>query len=128
MLNLDLSPDMQDAVQDAARAATLAAARAFGFGGSTWERLRPSGSGAGPRTLPGSGPTVTALAWRQRPSPRALAEPGAVVGDELWRIAVLDGDVRPKDVLRSRLNGQMVRVATLEAWYEYERGELEEYR
>ena len=140
MHDLILPTDMIDAMRDAARDATIASARAFGFGGSTWVVERPSGSGTAARLpvrLPG---TVQALAFRQRPSvlvgPGGKSPTGGAIGvaDEVWRVIVLDDgdlqDVQVDDTLISTdPSGEYrVRIDSIERWYDYRRCEVSEVR
>lgn len=101
-------------MQDAARDATIAAAKAFGFGGADW-------------TTPASG-TLTGYAYRQRPGAVGLAPPGAVVLDDIWRMIVISGTVYAGDVLESVADGRQVTVKSVELWYDYQRCELERGR
>lgn len=123
---ITIDPTLILDLQEAARAATLAAAQAFGFGGSTWTVERPSG-GPGPRTLLPISGTVQALCFRTRPSRERPVAGGQLAMAEEWQVIVLDGDVQARDVLRSTIDSTVaVRVRSLERWYDYERGQLEQ--
>lgn len=125
---LDLSADDMAVLRDAARDASVSAARTFGFGGSTWDADVPSGTGTGPRTLTPAG-TVHALAFRQKPGTTAPAAGGTPVLADTWRMIVLGGDVRPGMVLTSQADSRYrFGVASIEPWYEYFRAELERRR
>ena len=126
MLDLTLSTELRAEVRDAARDATIAAARAFGFGGSTWQVERPSGAGIGERIRVPVAGTVQALCFRTRPSAAADVAGGAPALDERWEVIVLAGDVQARDVLVSTVDATEVRVQSLEAWYDYQRGTLEQ--
>lgn len=127
---IDLSGDQITDMRTAARDAAINAARAFGFGGSQWVVERPSGGGPGARSpvvLPG---LVHALAYRQRPSQLAAALAGQPVGDEIWRVIILDieADVQVDDTLVPPSGGQAIHIDSLEQWYDYRRGEVSEAR
>ena len=143
MISLDLPAESEALTRDAARAATLAAARAFGFGGDVWTISRPSGTGPGARTLQPLG-HVAGLVFRQRPGPLAPAAGGTPVLADLWRAILETGDIldadeadtgldaRPGDVIGSQEDSDYAfGIASLEPWYsdgEYKRGELERRR
>lgn len=132
MFDLRLPAELTAEIRAAAQDATIAAARAFGFGGSSWWVDRPSGSGTDTR-VPVRQPTpVQALCFRQKPSSLAATATGDPAGDELWRVIVLDQetDIQPGDVLTSEVpsGGYAVRVDSLERWYDYARGEVSEVR
>lgn len=129
MIDLQLADDMITTIRAAARDATIESARAYGFGGSTWSVERPSGSGTAARTLVPLADTVQALCFRRVPSPVALVGGGTPVLDERWQVIVLSGDVQEGDVLTSTTEPQYaVHVQSLEGWYAYRRGEIEERR
>lgn len=124
-----LGPTFEDGMRDAARDADIQIAHAFGFGGQTWSVERPSGGGTGPRSLVPLPETVQALCYRRRPSVVAPVGGGTPVLNEQWQIIVISGDVLPDDVLTSTTEPQYrVHVQSLEGWYEYRRGEIEERR
>ena len=128
MSMFDLPPAMREAMRDAARDATISAARTFGFGGDTWSVQRPTGAGVGPKTMIAQ-PSVTALAFRQRPGGLAAALAGTPVLDDVWRLIVLAGTLQPNDVLTSVSEPMYkVTIASVEPWYEYQRCELERMR
>jgi hypothetical protein len=143
MISLDLPPESEALTRDAARAATLAAARAFGLGGDTWLISRPSGTGPAARTLTPLG-HVAGLVFRQRPGPLAPAGGGTPVLADLWRAILDTGDIldadeddtgldaRPGDVITSQADSAYTfGLASLEPWYadgEYKRCELERRR
>lgn len=143
MISLDLPAESEALTRDAARAATLAAARVFGFGGDVWAISRPSGTGPAARSLVLLG-HVAGLVFRQRPGPLAPAAGGTPVLADLWRAildtgAILDEDeadtglaARPGDVIVSAADSDYAfGLASLEPWYsdgEYKRCELERRR
>ncbi len=143
MISLDLPPESEALTRDAARAATLAAARAFGFGGDVWDVARPSGTGPAARSLVDLG-HVAGLVFRQRPAGLAPVAGGTPALADVWR-AILDSGailddaeadtgliVRPGDVLTSQADDSYAfGVASLEPWYsdgDYKRCELERRR
>lgn len=122
--SLDLPADQIGSMRDQARDADISTARTFGFGGSNWDAEIPSGQGTGPRTLTPAG-TVHGLAFRQQPGVVAPSAGGTPVLADVWRMIVLDGDVRPGMVLTSRDDPRyVVGIASIEPWYEYFRAEL----
>ena len=124
----DLPPTMRDAMRNAARDATISAARTFGFGGDTWTVQRPTGAGVGPKTMV-SQSNVTALAFRQRPGGLAQALAGTPVLDDVWRLIVLAGALQPGDVITSVADvSYRFAVASIEPWFDYARCELERQR
>ncbi len=129
MITLALDANLIDGTRDAARDATIETARAFGFGGSSWDVARPSGGGTAARVLVDQDDPVSALCYRARPSAVVPVAGGTPVLDEQWRVIVLAGDVQAGDVLTSRADAAYtVRVVSLEGWFEYRRGEIEERR
>jgi hypothetical protein len=143
VISLDLPATAEALTRDAARAATLAAARAFGFGGDVWDVSRPSGTGPAARTLVSLG-HVAGLVFRQRPGGLAPAAGGTAVLADIWRAILTTGDIldagevdtgldaRPGDVLTSQADDSYtLGIASLEPWYadgEYKRCELERRR
>lgn len=143
MISLDLPAESEALTRDAARAATLAAARAFGFGGAVWDISRPSGTGPAARTLVPLG-HVTGLVFRQRPGPLSPAAGGTPILADLWRAILETGDIldadaddtgldaRPGDVIVSQADSAYTfGLASLEPWYDdgdYKRAELERRR
>lgn len=126
--SLDLPPDLIASLRDTARDADISAARTFGFGGSTWDAGVPSGQGTGPRSLTPAG-VVHALAFRQKPGATAPSAGGTPILNDVWRMIVLDGDVRPGMVLTSQADSRyIVTVESIEPWYDYFRAELERSR
>lgn len=126
--SLDLPPDTIASIRDQARDASISAARMFGFGGSSWDAAIPSGQGTGPRTLTGAG-VVQGLAFRQRPGQTAPSAGGTPILNDVWRMIVFDGDVRPGMVLTSQADPRyVVEIASVEPWYDYFRAELERRR
>lgn len=122
--SLDIPADLIASLRESAKDATISAARTFGFGGSTWDAGRPSGIGTGPRALTSVG-TVMALAFRQRPGTTTPVGGGTPVLDDTWRLIVLEGALRPGDVLVSQSDPRYgFDVGTVEPWYEYKRCEL----
>lgn len=120
---------MQSAVQDAARAADLAAARAFGLGGELWNYAAPSGTGVGERVYVSAG-VVRGLAFRQQPGPvQVVVAGGTPVLDDQWRFFPLSGAVAPGGVIVSQAdNRYQFTIASLETWYGYTRANLERLR
>lgn len=141
MISLDLPPQTEGYIRDAARAATLASARAFGFGGDVWLVSRPSGVGPAPRTVGAIG-RVRGLAFRQRPGQTGQAAGSTPVLADVWRAIFDDGqildadldpiglDLLPGDVIESVADDDyQFGVGTLEPWYgDYKRCELERRR
>jgi hypothetical protein len=130
-LNFDMPADTIAGMRDAARDASIALARTFGFGGSQWYVDRPSGGGIAARLPVRQEGTVQALAFRQRPSALALSQAGQPTGDEIWRVIILDlaSDVQMGDTLTSVADtGYQIQVDSLERWYDYRRGEVSEVR
>jgi len=126
--SLDIPADVIASMRDGARDASISAARAFGFGGSTWDVDRPSGIGTGPRTLTSVG-TVHALAFRQKPGTAAPAAGGTPLLADVWRLIVLEGSLRPGDVVVSQSDPRYgFAVGAMEPWYDYFRCELERRR
>jgi len=126
--SLDIPADVIASMRDGARDATISAARAFGHGGSSWDVGRPSGIGTGPRTLTSVG-SVQALAFRQRPGVTAPAAGGTPLLADVWRLIVLDGSLRPGDVIVSQTDPRYgFDVGTIEPWYAYKRAELTRLR
>jgi hypothetical protein len=126
---IDLLPEQIADMQLAARDATIAAARAFGIGGSVWAVDRPSGGGVDVRSMQRQSDPIAALAFRQKPSALAQAIAGVPIGDEVWRVIVLSGDVQPGDVLLSAGSPPLaMRVDSVEAWYDYRRSNVSEVR
>lgn len=126
---IDLLPEQIADMQLAARDATIAAARAFGIGGSVWLLDRPSGGGVDARSMQRMVAPISALAFRQKPSALAQALAGVPIGDEIWRVIVLFGDVQPGDVLLSAGSPPLaMRVDSLEVWYDYHRCNVSEIR
>jgi hypothetical protein len=124
----DLPVELQEAMRDAARDATISAARTFGFGGEAWSVERPTGAGVAAKTLTAQ-PTVTALAYRQRPGALAQAVAGTPVLADMWRLILLAGALQPGDVITSVADAAYrFNVADVESWYEYTRCELERVR
>ena len=116
------------ALRDAAKDASISAARAFGLGGSTWDAGVPSGIGTGPRVLTSAG-TVHALAFRQKPGLTAPSAGGTPVLSDVWRMIVLEGDVTPGMVLTSQADARYTfSIGSVEPWYVYFRCELERIR
>jgi len=143
VISLDLPAQAEAYARDGARAATLAAARAFGFGGDAWLISRPSGTGPGTRTLQPLG-HVAGLVFRQRPGQLAPVAGGTPTLADIWRAilntgAILDESeadtgltARPGDVLTSQADDAYAfGIASLEPWYadaDYKRCELERRR
>ena len=126
--SLDIPVDLMQDMRDTAKDANISAARAFGFGGSTWDYAIPSGQGTGPRTLTSVG-TVQALAFRQKSGGLASAAGGTPILADVWRLIVLQGNPRPGAVIRSQLDPRYAfGIGTIEPWYEYKRCELERLR
>jgi hypothetical protein len=119
---------MAEALREYARAATLAAARTFGFGGDTWSLSRPSGTGVAARSLVASS-QITALAFRQRPGALGVVATATPALADIWRMIVISGAVLPGDVVTSTGSPSYTfGVSTIEPWYEYTRAELERRR
>ena len=128
-MSLDLPADMRAAVQDAARAADIAAARAFGLGGELWNYATPSGAGVAERVYVSQG-TVRGLAFRQQPGPVQVAVLGGTpVLDDVWRFFPLSGAVSPGGVIVSQAdNRYQFTIASTEPWYGDTRCNLERLR
>lgn len=127
---LDLPADVIASIRDAAKDASISAARTFGFGGSTWDYAEPAAgaTATGPKTLTTAG-TVQALAFRQRPGALAVTGGGTPILADDWRLIVLDGTVRPGGVIVSQDDDRYAfEVATVEPWYDYKRAELHRLR
>jgi hypothetical protein len=127
---IDLTAGQIADMRTAARDAAINAARAFGFGPEYWLVERPSGGGPGAREPVVLPDMVHALAYRQRPSQLAAALAGQPVGDEIWRVIILDieADVQVDDALVPPSGGQAIHIDSLEQWYDYRRGEVSEAR
>lgn len=126
--SLDIPADLIASMQDTARDASVSAARTFGFGGSTWDTGRPSGIGTGARTLTSVG-QVAALAFRQKPGTPAAAAGGTPILADVWRLIVLQGALRPGDVIISQSDPRYgFDVGSIEPWYDYKRAELTRLR
>jgi hypothetical protein len=126
--SLDLPSDLIADMRAQARDADISAARTFGFGGAYWDAAVPSGTGTGTRVLTPVG-TVQALAFRQKPGQTAPSGGGTPLLDDVWRLIVLDGAVRPGMVLTSQDDPRYVfDVGTIEPWYDYSRCALERHR
>ena len=128
----DLPAQTIEAMRDAAKAANIAAARAFGFGGEVWTVARPEGEGVAPKVLTAQGTTVL-LAFRQRPGGQAAAAGGTPVLADVWRYihlspasgeALLVGDV----IVSETDDAYMFAIANAEPWFDYVRGDLERVR
>jgi hypothetical protein len=123
-----IDSDMRAGLRDAARQADIDAAYAFGFGGTSWHVVRPSGSGTGVRTLVAAD-DVTLLAFEQQPAPVAPAASGVPILAPVWRYILISGTVQPGDVVTSAADSRYAfGVATTDPWYEYIRGDLERRR
>lgn len=123
-VNLDLPSGMVDTLRDAARAADLAAARVFGFGGEVWDVAVPVGTGPAARTMVPSG-SVGLLAYRQEPAPLRATAAGVPVGGEVWRFILFSGGVPVGTQITSRTNpAYRFTLTSLEPWYDHSRGEL----
>jgi hypothetical protein len=126
--SLDLPTDVIAGMRNLARDADISAARTFGFGGPDWDASVPSGQGTGARTLTPAG-TIHGLAFRQKPGVQEGVAGGTPVLDDVWRMIVLDGELRPGMVLTSQADSRyQFSIGTIEPWYEYFKCELERRR
>lgn len=126
--SLDLPADLIASMRDAARDADISAARTFGFGGSTWDAEVPSGTGTGPRVLTPAG-RIHGLVFRQQPGQTAPTGGGTPILADVWRLILLDGELRPGMVITSTTDSRYAfGIGTIEPWYEYFRCELERRR
>lgn len=128
-LSFDIPPEAVVALRDGARDASIAAAKAYGFGGEAWsvERLVPP-SGVGPKTRTSiSG--VTGYAYRQRPGPVATALAQTRVLADTWHFLLLEGEAQQGDIITSDADaGYQFTLETAEPWYTYTRFQLERQR
>lgn len=128
--SLDIPADLIASLRDSARDATISAARTFGFGGSTWDYAEPTtgATATGPKTLTAMG-TVQALAFRQKPGVAGPAAGTTPILQDVWRLIILEGTVRPGGVIVSQDDDRYrFSIGTIEPWYEYRRSELERLR
>jgi hypothetical protein len=127
--DLTISADTEQAMRDASRDATIAAAKAFGFGGGTWSVERWTGDGVTTaRTQVTGVPNITGYAYRQKPGLVAPALPGAPVLDDIWRLIVISGTVQVDDMLTSTATGEQITISSVESWYNYTRCNVERQR
>lgn len=127
----ELTDDQIQAMRDAARDASIAAAQAFGFGGATWAITRYASDGVTAERTPASVGELTGYAYRQRPGTIGLVPAGAPVLDDIWRMIVVSvamqnasGVLAAEDVLVSAADGRRVVVDSVEPWHDYQRCEL----
>jgi hypothetical protein len=120
----DIPEATAEAMRDAAREASLAAAKAFGFGGDTWSVSRPAGDGVTTDVTFSAAASVTGYAYRQRPGATGQALPQTAVLNDQWWFILLTGSVQQGDVLTSAEDGRRIIIRTLEPWYEYTRCEI----
>jgi hypothetical protein len=122
---LELTQDQIDQMRAAAQAATIQAARAFGFGGDTWHISRTEGNGVTGPVSSAAAADVTGYAYRRRPGSLAPAAPTTQALDDAWGFIVVSGTVQVNDVLTSAADGTIVSVTSVEPWYDYQRCDVE---
>lgn len=124
MIELDLPAELTTTMREAARAADIAAARAFGFGGEVWDVSVPTGTGPAARTMVPSG-SVGGLAYRQAPAVLKGSTAGVLVGGEQWRFILFSGSLQPNAQITSRTTpAYRFTVVSLEPWYDHAQAEL----
>lgn len=107
-------PNGGDGMRDAARQADIAAAQAFGFGGSVWTAV----DGSGTRT-------ITAYVFRQEPGQLGITQPQAETLASIWRAIVVAGSVVSGTRVTSVDDpGYVFIIRSVEKWYDYWRCEL----
>lgn len=121
----DIPEATAEAMRDAARDSSLAAAQAFGFGGDTWAVSRPSGNGVTADVAFSAAGNVTGYAYRQRPGAMGQALPQTAVLNDQWWFILLTGTLQVGDVLTSAADGRRIIVRTIEPWYEYSKCAIE---
>jgi hypothetical protein len=127
--DLTIPAETEQAMRDAARDASIAAAKAFGFGGATWTVARWTGDGVtAARTAVTGVSAITGYAYRQEPGPTAPAAPGEPVLADLWRIIIVSGTVQEGDLLTSTTTGEQLTISSVESWYGYVRCNVERQR
>lgn len=116
------------AMRNAARDATISAAKAFGFGGADWSVERWTGDGVTAARVGSGIANITGYAYRQRPGVVALAVVGAPVPDDIWRLIVIDGELEEGDIVTSTATSEQLTIMSVESWYDYVRCDVERHR